>query len=43
MVTHTWHASKYKVHRTHQKYMNATKVAVALVEFMYLVFTRTPS
>ena len=47
-VTLTWHACKYKVHQLHQRYILFTPVQmylledVPLVEFMCLVFTRTP-
>ena len=59
MVTLTWHAGKYKVHKLHQRYILSlwglctlylqkpelpavTLTWHALVEFMYLVFTRMP-
>ena len=36
-VTLTWHASKYKIHELHQRY-----IYLPLVEFMYLVFIWMP-
>ena len=34
----TWHASKYKVYKLHQRYIEV----IPVVEFIYLVFTRMP-
>ena len=38
MVTLTWHACKYKVHKLHHRYI----LDVFMVEFRYLGFTRMP-
>ena len=43
----TWHASKYKVHNLHQRYIpfyldDVYSEDVPLVEFMHIVFTRMP-
>ena len=44
MVTLTWHASKYKVQKLHQRYILNVPDAedVPLAEFIYLVFTCLP-
>ena len=48
-ISPTWHASKYKVHKLHQKYIFNVPLLefmifedAPLVEFMYLVSTSMP-
>ena len=40
MVTLTLHVSKYEEYKLHQQYI--PKRDIWMMEFMYLVFTRTP-
>ena len=43
MVTLTWHACNYKVHKLHQRYIfDDVFEDVPMVEFMYLAFTCMP-
>ena len=42
-VTLTWYASKYKVHKLHQRHIPGSFENAPPVEFMYLAFTRMPN